>query len=202
MIGATDRTDHCGAAVARRARTSTTAIVLHRTINIDADKDGDRDVDDVIRFFCKDPEGVATVAVGGSYATKKPLIEEWKKKGIPAAYQGRGFVPYHVLVDVNGKAFQMLDLLARGAHAGSWNDRSVAVAVVADPRTEMPGQAMIDGVVGVVAQLLRLFPGCVVVDHDFVNRAIGSPEKGCIGKLFPVDQVRAAALTKAGITGP
>lgn len=196
MIGAKDRTDHTPAALARPKRTRTTAIVLHRTINVDANKNGSRDADDVFHFFTRDPEGVATVTIGGPYLQKKALIEEWKKKGIPAAYQGRGFCPYHVLVDVYGRATLALGLDLKGAHAGPWNDRSVAVAVIADPRTEVPPQAMIDGVIDAVAQLLALYPGADVVDHDFVNRAIGAPAKHCIGEKFPLAEVCKAAFAK------
>lgn len=198
MIGAIDRRDHAAAAKTRPVRRRTSHIIVHRTISVDADKDGDRDFDDVIRFFTQDPEGVATVAVAGSYASKGPLIKNWRAHGIPAVYQGKGFVPYHVLVDSKGGVAQTLDLAFVGAHAGSWNDRSVAVAVVSDPRTEEPTPAMVTACTDVIAQLIALYPGAVVVDHDFVNKMIGAPHKGCVGALFPLRSVVARAAEKAG----
>ena len=203
MIGAADRRAHSPAALARRVRKTTTLIVLHRTINVDADRDGDRDFEDVVRFFTKDPEGIATVSIGKPYAQLRPIIESWRRFGIPAAYQGRGFVPYHVLVDARGRAANTLDLHVVGAHAGRWaNDRSVAVAVVADPRKEEPTTEMVTAAVDVLAQLLARFPGVDVVDHDWVNRKQGYAEKGCIGARFPLQEVRAAAFAKAGIARP
>lgn len=195
-----DRRDHSRAAMGRPLRRRTTAIVLHRTIGIDADKDGDADADDVFQFFTRDPEGVATVAVGGSYASKTALIKSWRTSGIPAAYQGKGFCPYHVLVDTRGVVTLALDLAVVGAHAGPWNDRSVAVAVIADPRTQQPPPAMVAAVVKVVARLLTLWPGVDVVDHDHVNASIGAPHKGCIGELFPLAAVVADARAMAART--
>jgi hypothetical protein len=195
-----DRRDHSRAALGRPLRRRTTAIVLHRTIGIDADNDGDADADDVFRFFTRDPEGVATVAVGGSYASKTALIKSWRTAGIPAAYQGAGFCPYHVLVDARGVVTLALDLAVVGAHAGPWNDRSVAVAVIADPRTQVPPPAMVAAVVKVVARLLTLWPGVDVVDHDHVNTSIRAPHKGCIGELFPLASVIADARAMAART--
>ena len=195
-----DRRDHSRAALLRPFRRRTTAIVLHRTIGIDADKDGDADADDVFQFFTRDPEGVATVAVGGSYASKGALIKSWRAAGIPAVYQGRGFCPYHVLVDARGGVTLALDLAVVGAHAGAWNDRSVAVAVISDPRTQQPTPAMVAAVVKVVALLLTHWPTADIVDHDHVNASIGAPHKGCIGELFPIASVVAAARAMAART--
>ena len=197
MIGAVDRRDHCASARCRPRRRETTLIVMHRTINVDADNDGDRDFDDVIRFFTQDPEGVATVAIGGKYTSKIETINRWRRLGIPAAYQGAGFVPYHLLIDSKGGTAQTLELDAVGAHAGSWaNARGVAVAVVADPRTETPTTLMLAAAVGVIAQLLVLYPQAQVVDHDWVNRRQGYEEKGCIGSLFPLRDIVVAAIAK------
>lgn len=197
---AADRRDHSRAATHRPLRRRTTAIVLHRTIGLDADADGDADADDVLKFFTQDPEGVATVALGGSYASKLAVIKSWRASGIPAAYQGKGFCPYHVLVDTRGKVTLALDLAVVGAHAGPWNDRSVAIAVIADPRTQEPPAPMVAGVVRAVARMLTLWPDVDIVDHDHVNTAIGAPHKGCIGALFPLASVVAEARAMAART--
>lgn len=203
MIGAIDKTDHCKAAKLRPHRRETTLIVLHRAINIDVDKDGDRDFDDVIRFFTADPEGVAITTIGKSYKDLLPIIADWRARGIPATYQGRGFVPYHVLVDAAGQVAQTLHLDVIGAHAGSWaNARGIGVAVVSDPRTENPTPAMLASVTSVIAQLLKLYPYAQVVDHDWVNRKKGYPEKGCVGSLFPLRGVVQAAIQLAAGGSP
>lgn len=199
IAGIVDKTDHSPAAGKRPKRTATSMIVLHRTINVDADRDGDRDFDDVLRFFTRDPEGVATVTIGKRYAELLPIIKEWRAKGIPAAYQGRGFSPYHFLVDARGGVAQALPIDAVGAHAGrKANLVSVAVAVVGDPRTEQPTKAMIAACVDVVAALLARYPGCEVIDHDEVNRRHGYLAKECIGGLFPLAEVATAARAKVG----
>ena len=198
MIGSIDRTDHCKAAKLRPHRRETTLIVLHRTINVDVDKDGDRDFDDVIRFFTQDAEGVAITTIGKAYKDLLPIIADWRARGIPTVYQGRGFVPYHVLVDSRGQVAQTLHLDVVGAHAGSWaNQRSIGVAVVSDPRTETPTPEMLRATTSVVAQLLQAYPFAQVVDHDWVNRKQGYPEKGCIGSLFPLRGVVVDAIALA-----
>jgi hypothetical protein len=55
--------------------------------------------------------------------------------------------------------------------------------------------------VSVVAQLLQVYPFAQVVDHDWVNRKQGYPEKGCIGSLFPLKGVVVDAIALAAGSG-
>lgn len=194
-----DRVDHAGGASRlRMARKLTKHIILHRTVGLDANGDGVVNADDVIRFFTRDPEGIATVALGGTYASKLPTIARWRASGVPAAYQQRGFVPYHFLVDLEGNVTKCLDEHAHGAHASALNDRSVAIAFIGDFRVEAPSSAMLKAGTAVAAMLLRQFGVSVsIFDHDHANAIQKLPAKGCIGRMFPISAFIHDAVAKA-----
>lgn len=186
-----DRTNHSPAALRRPTRSHTTAVVLHH-LGVDVNHDGISTVDDAVSFFTRDPEGVATVTLGGSYASKLPTIERWRRDGLPAVYQGAGFVPYHFLVDGDGNVSRMLHLEAIGAHAGAWNDRSVGVACLGDFSKRPPSEAELAAVVDLLRDVLAVYPGVEIVGHDETLERAGLPPKGCPGPLFPLDRVRGA----------
>lgn len=190
MLNATDRRVHSRNR-SHKKRTRTLAIVLHRTVG--------PGVDDAVHFFTQDPEGIATVCLSGTYMSKVPIINDWRARGVPTVYQGRGFVPYHILVDADGKAHQMLDLDVVGAHAGAWNDRTIAIACPGDFRSEPPAALTVEAVIKACEQLRAQFPTIKeIIDHDEVNRRIKAPEKGCIGRCFPVDFVRKEVVKETG----
>jgi hypothetical protein len=191
MIEKADRRDHSPAVRARPMRVHTTAIVLHH-LGIDINRDGATTVDEAIDFFVRDPEGVATVCLGGAYSSKVPTIARWKADGLPAVYQGRGFVPYHFLVDADGGVHRMLDLTSIGAHAGAWNDRSVGVACLGDFAARPPTISEVASLVSLLRDILSVYPHAEIVSHDETLERDGQQPKGCPGKFFPLEGVREA----------
>lgn len=183
-----DRTDHSAAARTRPTRGSTDAIIVHR-FAVDLDKDGAFTFDEAIAFFTRDPEGIATVTLSGTYATKLPTIERWRKDGVPAAYEGAGFVPYHVLVDARGDRVQTLSLRSRGAHASAWNDRSIGIATLWRSDLRAPPSELVIGTARALADLLTIYPRAEVIGHDDTLTRAGHPAKGCPGLHFPLGYV-------------
>lgn len=173
-------------------RDLTTTIILHR-FAADHDGDGATTFDEAVRFFTQDPEGVATVALGGTYAEKLPTIERWRAQGVPAAYAARGFVPYHFLVDATGQAARMLALDLRGAHAGAWNDRSIAVCCLGNFDKHEIREAQEAACVNVLRDILTVYPRLQIISHDEAIRFDGGKVKGCAGRFFPLDRVRLLA---------
>lgn len=191
-----DRTEHSFGARARPKRSTTDAVLIHRF--------GGPGValtfDDAIRFWTKNPEGLATTLLAGTYAEKLPIIEKWRRDGVPDQHQGkriagRGFVPYHFLVDGSGRVARMLALEARGAHAGSYNWKSVAVACLGDFRAAAPPEPQVAATIALLRDILAVYPNADVIDHDEANRRMHLPVKGCVGDRFPLARVRASALS-------
>jgi hypothetical protein len=192
MISKIDRTDHSPIAAKRTARPFTTAIVLHR-FAADSDRDGVTTVDEAIAFFTQDPEGIATVALAGTYAEKLPTIERWRRDGVPAAYQRRGYVPYHFLVDTYGGVWRTLPLDVRGAHAGNWNNRSVGIACLGNFDRHLMPPEQVESTAALVADVLAVYPRATVLTHDDTLRADGLPVKSCAGRHFPLAVIKQLA---------
>lgn len=195
-----DRTAHAPAVAQRPHRHTTTALVLHRF----ATATHPTGVEEAIRFFTRDPEGIATVALPGLYTEKLATIERWRLTGPPFVDLERardlteaGFVPYHFLVDAAGEVHRMLPLEARGAHAGAFNWRSVAVACLGDFRAEAPTDAQVDATIMLLQDLLEVYPGAKILSHDEVLRCLSQDPKGCVGPLFPLEEVRQRAHAAA-----
>lgn len=191
MIAKVDRRSHSPMVPRLRIRAHTRAIVVHH-LGVDVDADGVVTVDDAIAFFTRDPEGIATVSIAGSRESKKLTIERWKKDGVPAAYQGQGFVPYHFLVDDKGVVHRMLDLDSIGAHAGAWNDRSVGVAFLGDFALAGPSDAEFKAGVALLEDIRAVHAAAEIVSHDETLQRDGLPMKGCPGKNFPLEAMRRA----------
>jgi N-acetyl-anhydromuramyl-L-alanine amidase AmpD len=189
MIEKTDHRDHSLAVERRPIRKRTTAIIVHH-LAVDVNHDHIVSAEDAIEFFCRDPEGVATVTLGGTYAEKLPTIGLWKKAGVPIEKQAQAFVPYHFLVDRNGEIHRMLDLDAVGAHAGSWNDRSVAVCFLGDFTDVPPNEAELHAGVALLGDIREVHAAAEILGHDECLLRDGMPPKGCPGKRFPLDDVR------------
>lgn len=190
MIEKVDHRGHSPAVKARPIRAHTTAVVVHH-LGVDVDHDSLTTVEDAIAFFTRDPEGVATVTLGGSYTSKLPTIERWKADGLPAVYQGKGFVPYHFIIDGAGVVHRMLDLAAVGAHAGAWNDRSVGVAFLGDFSKRPPTGAEVDAGVALLEDIRAVHAAAEILGHDETLIRDGLPPKGCPGKFFPLDAIRS-----------
>lgn len=190
--------DHSPAARARTRRSRTTAIVLHH-LGTDIDRDGITTKDEAVSFFVKDPEGIATVALPGTYDHKLPTIRRWKERGPPyttvagADLTYSGFVPYHRLVGVDGTVYRMLPIEVVGAHAGAWNDRSVGVACLGDFSKRPPTDAEELALIALLRDILSVYPGAEIVSHDETLVRAGLEPKGCPGKFFPLDRVRRDA---------
>lgn len=184
-----DLTGHSPAVKDRPVRGSTDSILVHH-IGIDIDRDGETTFEEVIEFFCRDPEGIATVVLGGTYASKRPTIERWRRDGVPAVYQGRGLVPYHFGIDRLGRAARFLPLNARGLHAAGYNDRSVAVAFLGDFKREPPTKAELDAGIAVIRDIRAVYPRTLILGHDETIVAAGGAPKGCPGAAFPLEEMR------------
>jgi hypothetical protein len=196
MIAKVDRRAHSPMVERLHMRSRTTAIVVHH-LAVDVDRDGILTVDDAIAFFTKDPEGIATVALAGSYESKKPTIERWKRDGVPTPYVGHGFVPYHFVVDAAGFVYRMLDLPAIGAHAGAWNDRSIGVAFLGEFALAGPNDAQFNAGVALLGDIRAVHAAAEILGHDETLQRDGIPPKGCPGKNFPLEAMRRAARRPA-----
>lgn len=192
MIPLTWNIDQSAVALLRPVRKRSNAIVIHRTIDEDFDHDGLRTARDVVHFFTRDPEGVATVTLPGSYVSKQPTIKRWRKEGVDKRLQALAFVPYHVLVDEAGEITCTLPLEVIGAHAGVYNDRSIAVAGIGPAHKRDLSPACFDGVISVVRYLQKHYPEAKVISHDEVNARIGAPIKNCPGPGLSIDRIRLA----------
>jgi hypothetical protein len=183
-------TDHSPAAMGRLARPHTTAIVLHR-FAADADADSVTTIEEAIDFFTKNPAGIATVTLPGTWAEIKPTIDRWEREGVPAAYANRGFVPYHFLVDKQGNVARTLSLDMRGAHAGKhWNRVAVAVACLGNFELEIPSKEQLAGCSALVADILKVYPRAEILTHDECQRRDGIENvKRCPGRHFPAELV-------------
>jgi hypothetical protein len=190
-----DHREHSPAAKARPFRHQTTAIVVHH-LGVDVNKDGITTVGEAIDFFVRDPEGIATVALSGGYAGKLATIQRWRRDGVPAVFQGRGYVPYHFLVDEAGVVHRMLVLEAVGAHAGNvhtdWNAFSVGVACLGDFEKRAPSDAEVAAVVALLGDIRTVYPEAEIFGHDETLERDGLPAKGCPGRLFPLEEIRSA----------
>lgn len=187
-----DMTKHSPAALTRPARARTDSVVVHH-LGIDIDRDGITTIDEAVRFFTTDPEGVATVTLALSPLERRAKISEWKRTGIPAAKQAAGFVPYHFLIDRHGEVARMLPLAARGAHASGYNDRSVAVCFLGNFDKWPPTDPELNAGASVVRDIFTVYGSLMVFGHDETLRAQGMPPKGCPGRGFPLDRLRALA---------
>lgn len=180
--------DHSEAAGLRPTRGITTTIVIH---HLHVPGPGDKtSFGSAIEFFTMNPEGVATVAVSGDYRSKLPTINRWRKEGVPPTYRRKGFVPYHFLVDDEGRVGRMLDIRAKGAHAGRWNANSVAVCALGDFRTSAPGDLQYQSIRSTILDLFAVFGILVVLSHDETLVRDNYPMKGCPGPRFPLDRLR------------
>lgn len=184
-----DFTDHAPAVQNRPTRSRTSAIVLHRTAE-DDNLDGVTTFSEVVRFYTKDPEGVATVVLPGAYVSKLPQIRDWRARGVPAATKERAFVPYHFLIEASGEVARMLPLAVRGAHAGAWNDRSVGIAILGNFELHEPTAAQVDAVLELIKDIRTVYPRAAVLGHDDTLTLDGMPPKGCPGRFFPLAHVK------------
>lgn len=175
----------------RKPRQHTTTVVIHR-IGSPKSVVG-TSFESIERFFTADPEGVATVTMRGSWASKKPRFEKWWEAGsippnryrenaptmIPVYHHDRAFVPYHFGIDRSAYC-QWLPWDVAGAHAAGHNSRSIGVAIVnpSDALTEIQRRSLAD-----MLTYIYLRHGGILdtITHDEANRKRGLPPKGCPG---------------------
>lgn len=177
---------------ARRTRPLTRLVVVHR-FDVTHVKGCPSDVlESIPWFFQEDPEGVATVTLGGSYASKVSTIHKWREEGIPPDLYAKAFPAYHFGIRADGELAQYLPLEARGAHAGGLtrygdvtrgvNGVSVAVALLGDFRRERPTQEMEKTLREVLRELFLEFDDLEVMSHTESNAAHGvDSRKQCPG---------------------
>lgn len=194
MIAKINRLDHSPAVAFRPMREATRAAVIHH-LGVDvAPKDGIITVEDAIYFFTRDPAGIATVTLAGSYASHVATIERWQLEGVPAAYQSKGYVPYNFLVDTAAQVFRMLDLPAKGAHAGNskfdWNEVSIGIAFLGDFSKVGPNAAQLAAGVALLEDIRAVHPTIEILSHDETLRRNGLEPKGCPGPMFPLNELR------------
>lgn len=138
-----DRTGHSPGALKRKPRHVTNSVVIHRIGDTPQGPVGVT-IEDIEHFFLEDPEGVATVALRGSYADKRKTFTQWwnpprvpdavKRRTayskIPYRIQESACVPYHFGIAPDGKVCQWLPTSVHGAHARGVNSTSVAIALI------------------------------------------------------------------------
>jgi len=173
-----------------RSRKTTTAIIVH---GIGGPIVGMLP-EDVVRFFTDDPEGVATVALGGKYSDKVPVFTKWwvgkkpskkRRRGaqtrIPERYLSVAYCPYHYLI-CGEHIYRCVSEDKKSAHARKWNKKSISIGLVRDIRKGKPltipeGKSLKD----LVTYLCLKYPGVQVLDHDRANKKVGLKAKGCPG---------------------
>lgn len=169
----------------RPKRHRTTAIVLHHFAVPPLTAKG------MQHFFYEDPEGVATVTLPGSYASKLPTIELWRAHGVPDRRRAQAFVPYHLVVDPAGSIALCLDFDDVGAHAAGANSKSVAICMLGDFARAPPPPAQIEAVKGLLLSLVARYGNLDLWSHDDVMRRQHQDPKGCPGLAVPVRELRA-----------
>lgn len=200
MILKTDMRKHSAAVERRPIRSSTRAIVVHH-LGVDiAPRDGVTTIGESVYFFTKTAEGISTVAMSGSYASHVDWIKRMNAKGPPfITDDGRnvtaaGFVPYHFVIDRVGEVYRMLDLAAKGAHAGNakrdWNEISVGVAFLGDFSRAAPTSPELVAGVALLEDILSVHRHAEILSHDETLLRDGLEPKGCPGKYFPLDEIR------------
>lgn len=189
MIAKLDMTDHSPAATRQPKRGHTDTILVHH-LGVDVDRDGISSFADAVAFFTSDPEGLATIYLPGSYESKLPTIAAWKRDGVPAEVKAAGCVPYHFLVDATGACARMLPLEARGAHAGAWNDRSVAIAFLGDFSTRAPSTEEFEAGIELARDIRAVYGNAIILGHDETLIMQKLPTKGCPGPMFPLERFR------------
>ncbi len=161
-------------------------------------------LDDVVRFFTEDPEGIATVTLTGTWERRGRIAKAWREHGVPRWASDRAHVPYHAIV-YGDRLGQFLDIGRRGAHAAGVNATSLAYAVLGDFRDEGdPGGAGPHHPTGrALARLERGLADAVravpsierIVGHDEVRTV----PKGCPGArlLRELPAMSARVLSRA-----
>lgn len=161
------------------------------------------------RFFLRDPEGVATVTMSGSWKQKLAAFstwwvwdnipEAWSRDlyghrypkpehrwdiptRIPEAYQEAAHVPYH-LECYSGGIVQWQPLEARTGHARGSNHTGLAVLVHWN-RKGPPSEALLDRLREATQHVAWEMPGLEYIGHDESNKRNNLDTKGCPG--FPI----------------
>lgn len=109
----------------------------------------------------------------------------------PNKYTG-GLVPYHVLVDVDGRAEQMLPLSMQGAHAVKRNAVALGIAYLG----ENPTQSQIVTMFALATVLVPINAGLEVVGHTELPGASRDPRKVCPGSKLDLAWFRSAVAAK------
>jgi hypothetical protein len=123
--------------------------------------------------------------------------------GVPEAAKATGGkMPYHFVVEPDGKAVQCLPVGVMAPHAWKWNDRTVAVACSGDFRRHEPPQAQWYA----AARLCRSLEMMYRADtwgHDELPDGSKDPEKQCPGGKWDIPfflgAIRHLAITGADV---
>ena len=174
--------------VSRPVRKKTTSIIVHR-IKVGLV------VDDVLEFFTKDPEGVATVTIGG-LEDRLDAIRDWRRYGVPEKYSKLAYVPYHFIIGRKGNVYQYLPDDTKGAHCAGSNSTSIGIACFGDFRRSKPTAAQVLNTKYLCRDLWLKYPDVRgVYGHDDIAVMRGKKEKQCPGPNFPMGEVQSWAST-------
>lgn len=189
----------------RKRRRTTSSIVLHhydlatvaRVMRRGGVVIGD-DVDpfEALKMFWTEYiEGIARVTVVPSRVND--VMTAWALTEIPQEAIDAAYVPYHHVIDSEGRHAQFLDDDAVGAHAYGANSTGIAVAVFGNFRTSPPTDAAVLSTKKVVSDKKVLYPDAAIEGHDDVRRRMGRGKKQCPGDAFPLAEIKSWAELRA-----
>jgi hypothetical protein len=170
----------------RPSRKKTTSIILHRI------KIGDS-VSEVEEFFQMDPEGVATVTIGG-LQERLDAIRDWRKYGVPDWALKAAYVPYHYIIDRNGDTYQFLEDKMKGSHAAGVNSTSIGIGSFGDFRRSKPTADQVLNAKYLCRNLMSAHRTIRnVYGHDDILAMRNKKLKGCPGPNYPSEEVASWA---------
>lgn len=106
------------------------------------------------------------------------------------SYTG-GHMPYHFVINRDGRVQQALTLGDNAPHAKRYNSTGVAVALIGDFRVYPPSFEQYDALKR-FAGFWRLY-GLEIHGHDELHGASSDPNKACPGHLLPMGKLRSDA---------
>lgn len=109
--------------------------------------------------------------------------------------EGVGHMPYHEVIEPDGRWRSMVEHRVVTSHAVRLNPVSIALAVVGDFRREPPAVVQLIAAAGALGVLLKCYPGARIVGHTEQPGCTRITWHDCPGRLFPTREVELMART-------